>query len=361
MGSIGNVAIVPEELITATANRAVGILRPRSGDSATSKYVCYLLMTEFGTKLLDLLKKGGIQQRINLSDLASLEIPIPDALTISNIVDSIESSLRDSSRKKSEASEILNSLFAWFLNALNVDINKISSQKYNRFFSLNSESLIDRMDVKYHSPYAAAIRKSFEESGCLLVSMRSIVSYARSGFAAGKQDQVDKDDNDGILQIRPNNIGVTGKFLTYSFKKVPESSIRESDICQKNEILFNNTNSELLVGKSIVFDASGVYVCSNHITRLGIADGYHPLYISIILNSLREVGYLGYLSTSFNNQSGINIETLMNMQIPVPPIDVQVKLCNEFTYRLGRAEKLMNEANSIESAAIMWLDSKIIG
>jgi restriction endonuclease S subunit len=80
MASLGATAIVPENYSICTANRAVGILRPKPNAKLLPQFVQALFNTNLGISLLELEKRGGIQQRVNLSDLSQLKLPAPSVV-----------------------------------------------------------------------------------------------------------------------------------------------------------------------------------------------------------------------------------------------------------------------------------------
>ena len=88
-------------------------------------------------------------------------------------------------------------------------------------------------------------------------------------------------------------------------------------ICD-GEVLFNNTNSTVWVCKTAVYRGTTPVVCSNHVTRLRLIEGVQPEFIADTLNLLRERGYFARLCTNFNNQAGVNSDTLAAVRLPFP-------------------------------------------
>lgn len=173
-----------------------------------------------------------------------------------------------------------------------------------------------------------------------------------SGFAAGADDQTD-DSAVGIPHIRPLNITNSGELTFEATKMVPRAAVEPVDFLKRGEILLNNTNSTVWVGKTVVFDVDRDCACSNHITRLTPTDRRHsPYYFAALFNALRGLGYFGLLSTNFNNQAGINVETLLAVRIPVPDGQTQDKIAAEVFRRRGAARRLREEAD------VEWEDAK---
>jgi type I restriction enzyme S subunit len=134
------------------------------------------------------------------------------------------------------------------------------------------------------------------------------------------------------------------------------------DFLKKGEVLFNNTNSTAWVGKTVVFDADRDCACSNHITRLTLIDEDHdPYYFAALLNALRGLGFFALLSTNFNNQAGINVETLKAVRLPVPSPEVQKMIASEVAHRRDGAQRLRSEAGKIWGDAKRRFEKELLG
>lgn len=92
VGTLGKTCIV-EEKINYTLQRSVGIIKPNL-DVLKSKYLMYLLMTDFYQNLLINNSKGAVQKCIFIDDLKQLPIQIPSLPTQQKIA-AILSSLDD--------------------------------------------------------------------------------------------------------------------------------------------------------------------------------------------------------------------------------------------------------------------------
>ena len=92
VGTLGKTCIV-EEKINYTLQRSVGIIKPNL-DVLKSKYLMYLLMTDFYQNLLINNSKGAVQKCIFIDDLKQLPIQIPPLPTQQKIA-AILSSLDD--------------------------------------------------------------------------------------------------------------------------------------------------------------------------------------------------------------------------------------------------------------------------
>ncbi|MEH1920886.1 restriction endonuclease subunit S [Nostoc sp.] len=153
MGTIGNIAIVPESFDILTANRAIAIIRIEEDSKFDPYFVAAYLESKIGIALRERESQGGIQQRINLEGLKRLKIPfIPYSLQaeIRKQVFVALSRYRDSENIYAEAEALL-------LHELGLDNLDLSTQKtYVANFSETVES--DRFDAEYFQPKYYGIR-----------------------------------------------------------------------------------------------------------------------------------------------------------------------------------------------------------
>ena len=86
----------------------------------------------------------------------------------------------------------------------------------------------------------------------------------------------------GVIQLRMNNVDTVGNFVWNEYLRVPtEATDLDKYQLESGDILFNNTNSTELVGKSALFRGySEPIVYSNHFTRIRVNTGsFSPAYI----------------------------------------------------------------------------------
>jgi type I restriction enzyme, S subunit len=153
-----------------------------------------------------------------------------------------------------------------------------------------------------------------------VVSLQSILLDAKSGFAVGERE------SDGFIQLRMNNVSVSGDLDLSKPTRVPVSSKQQTEYSlKKGDVLFNNTNSPSLVGKSAYFpgyDEPVLY--SNHFTRLRfdatIAD---PKYVAYWLTQKQQSGFFESRCKQWVNQASFGRDDLLSLEIPLPSLAEQ--------------------------------------
>ena len=186
-------------------------------------------------------------------------------------------------------------------------------------------------------------------------TLGSVIQSIKTGFAAGKNDQ--SDFTKGIIQIRPTNLDENG-ILKFEKNIYIPRDVSSEHLITKGEVLFNNTNSQELVGKTAYFDLEGDFVSSNHITRIKTdINQLLPQYLSILLNIYQKNKVFFNTCVNWNNQSGINVDFLKSYQIPIPPIPTQEKIINI----MDNAYKIKKQKEQEAKEILDSIDSYLLG
>ena len=199
----------------------------------------------------------------------------------------------------------------------------------NKIFLVRQSKLVKRLDPTFYKlkffDFLSTTPFKIEKIGNCIIN-------ANSGFGVGRDKQVEA--GTGVLQIRPTNLGDYGilKFDKNVF--VPSNAIpSKRHFLENGDILFNNTNSQELVGKTAIYfsiDTNPV-TYSNHITLLKVNTRIiNPKYLWLLLNTYQRNKVFYSICTNWNNQSGVGVDLLKSLKIPVPNIDVQNGIVGKF-------------------------------
>lgn len=228
----------------------------------------------------------------------------------------------------------------------------------NRIFIVELNELSGgRFDPLYYSKQIEFLFKAPHQ----YIKLKECASGFASGFGVGRRDQV-REEN-GIIQIRPTNIDNNGNLI---FKKnvfVPIDWVSSGQLLEDDDILFNNTNSQELVGKTAIYRGRGKKMTySNHITVLKANRSIiHPQYLKYILNFYQQNKLFYSICTNWNNQSGVGNEVLRNLKIPVPKLTVQKSIVDQIEESKRKAEQLRKEAEEVIREAKRNSNQLILG
>jgi len=168
-----------------------------------------------------------------------------------------------------------------------------------------------------------------------VVRLRDVIFEAKSGFASGKRDE------NGILQLRMDNIKTEGWINTEAGVKVPIPQNVENYILKPGDVIFNNTNSVKLIGKTAIFRGEFVRcVYSNHLTRMRVnPNKVTAEWVLYVLVKKWQQGIFRAICHRHVHQAGINSNDLVNLRIPLPSLSEQKKI-DEILFTVDKKLKL---------------------
>ncbi|MEM0961965.1 MAG: restriction endonuclease subunit S [Bacteroidota bacterium] len=122
------------------------------------------------------------------------------------------------------------------------------------------------------------------------------------------------------------NVSASGKLDLADLRYVPADAGDRR--LRKGDILFNNTNSPVLVGKTAWIGKEADLAFSNHMTRVRCrSEIVDSKWIGAFLHHLFESGYYRMNCTNHVNQASINTKFLANqIRVPVPPLAEQRRI-----------------------------------
>jgi type I restriction enzyme, S subunit len=168
-------------------------------------------------------------------------------------------------------------------------------------------------------------------------TINSICSSITPGFACSKSHQVER----GHVHLRTHNISTLGSLNFDLLVRIEPSKVDPTKAAiRRGDILFNNTNSQELVGKTSLVDRDYPYSFSNHITRLRVQEDVDPAFVVYYFTLLRNSGYFASICTRWINQAAVNTETLKRQLILLPPIAEQKRIVTKVDELMTLCDRL---------------------
>ncbi len=155
-----------------------------------------------------------------------------------------------------------------------------------------------------------------------MVKLGGLVKEIKSGFASGKS----KINGPGVPHLRPMNINSSGMLVWEGTKYISKEIYagKKNHKLLNGDILFNNTNSKELVGKTCYVSKDIIGGYSNHITRIRTDNNIlNPKFLSFLLHNYWHSGLFKELCNKWVGQAGINNKMLSSLIINLPSIEVQ--------------------------------------
>jgi type I restriction enzyme S subunit len=138
------------------------------------------------------------------------------------------------------------------------------------------------------------------------------------------------------------NISREGALDLSVVKSVSETA-GESRI-RRGDVLFNNTNSPELVGKTTYINIDGEFAYSNHMTRVRVDCGISAAFLAYQLHFLWSAGYFRHRCTNHVNQASISSKVLADtVPVVVPPRDEQDRVVAEIEKQFTRIDAAQHD------------------
>lgn len=305
-----------------------------------NKYLAIFLRSNLVVSQTKHLMTGNTLPRLQTEDIENLLIPILSDNEQSKIIFKMDEAYHQKEISEREANKLLQSINEYLLvelgiNKQDTDNNDTSKRIYLRQWSELSGG---RYDPLFHS---GAVLGLFEKIAFPMKNLSSCIVQVDSGIGAGKQDQVDA--SNGILQIRPTNIDDNGSLKFDKNIFIPKTNTKQ--ITQIGDVLFNNTNSQELVGKTAFIETETEMTYSNHITRIKVdLQVLDPGFLWLILNFYQKNKIFYNICTNWNNQSGVGLELLKRLPIPLPLLNKQKEISEYVKSIRTKARTLKEQA-----------------
>ena len=148
----------------------------------------------------------------------------------------------------------------------------------------------------------------------------------QNGFPCGKWN----DKGVGILHLRPFNISNRGQIDLASTKFVETDKKLDNYLLCERDVIFNNTNSEGLVGKTAYWDRDEQSVLSNHMTILRVLerDALDPQFLAFFLLERWFERHFEAICRRHVNQASVNKDRLGALELPPFEASEQKKIAH---------------------------------
>lgn len=295
---------------------------------------------------------------LNTSEVKNILVTLPPLDIQCQIVDKMETAYKARQQKEQQAQVLLARIDAYLLAELGITLPQQDNSLDKRIFKVQFKAAAgQRLDPLYFNTLGRGLFSSKYD----YYKLSEIGHYFKSGFGAGKQDQVEEEN--GIVQIRPTNINAQGELVFHKNVYVPIDDLTDKSFLRYGDVLFNNTNSQELVGKTSFLDIKDQKLSySNHITVIRTNQNeLNPVYLQNVLNFYQKNKYFYSICTNWNNQSGVGVELLKSVKIPVPPINKQDEIVAHIQHICLQAKQLQIEAEQILAYAKAEVERMILG
>jgi type I restriction enzyme S subunit len=331
-------------------------------DSLLPDYVAAFLASPLGRIQIDAVSRqiAGMTN-INAEEIRDLFLPVPSRAAQEQVAGVWRDAIRRRDQTLESGRKVLASIDDVLLDQLGIERDQEPPNTIeNRMFRSSFRQVTgERWDPIFHH---GDIFHFVRGTKCDLPKLGDLVVHFITGFAAGRADQ--SSEEGGIIQIRPTNLSEDRELIFRRNIYIAPSELknRPLDVLHRHEVLFNNTNSQELVGKTTYFDLPGDYFCSNHITRIATNSGQlDEQFLTYVLNLYQRQKVFFKLCTNWNNQSGVGTDVLETIPIPLPDLIRQKQIVSSLERVRIKVQALWQKAASELDDAKKSIEAIILG
>jgi type I restriction enzyme S subunit len=160
-----------------------------------------------------------------------------------------------------------------------------------------------------------------------------------------------------------NNVGTRGNLVWEEVLRVPaDAGTVEQFRLVPGDVMFNNTNSTELVGKSALFEGyDEPVVFSNHYTRLRTKpDALLPAFLAAWLNHQWLKGVFANICNRWVGQSAVKAGRLFKLDFLLPPLPEQKRIATNLREQMAAIEKARAAAQA-RLEAVLALPAALAG
>ncbi len=305
------------------------------------KYTYHIL--KFNQENIYKLQRGSAQPHVYASDLSEITIPIPQIEIQNKIVDIMQDAYLKKEKLEKEANNLLNSIDEYILKELGINLPKEENNLKNKIYYTVKLSDIKgkRIDCAYHQIYYSELKKSLVKGKYKLEKINRLMDNIRI---------ISQPYNKEVIYIEIGDIDIENAIInlkSMELKDLPNNSkiyIRHGDLLiskvrpnRKAVAIYNKKDDAYCTSAFCVLRENGKYK----------KELLQYLLRTNILNTLIVRNVTG---STYPTISDIDI---LNLEIPLPPIEIQQKIVNEITKRKQKALNLQKEAKeTLENAKI---------
>ncbi len=299
------------------------------------KFIEIVLNSSIGKKQFNKYKIGGIMGSLSQEAVKQIKIPLPPLSIQNPIVQIMDNAYKTKKQKEFEARQLLDSINDYVLSEIGIQMPELKDQM--TFVVYADDVKGKRIDSYYYQPKFEEIEKVIEKGRFKLVKVKDVLDINNRLEDIRKYEQIQYID----LASIDKDLGIIKEYKLINSSEAPS---RARQKVNKGDLLLASLNGSLksiaLVNKdNNIIASTGFYIIKK-------SNKYNNHYLWSLFRSLIYQAILKKETTGAI-MSAINRESLLNLKIPFPPLEIQNKIAEEVKRRMEKAEQLQKEAKKI--------------
>jgi len=321
-------------------NINANVIKIRIKKEHNPKFFWIYLNSKIGQTFIESLSSGQVQKTITVPDILKIPIPKLDLETQNTIVQLMENAYKIKKQKETEAQQLLNSINDYVLSELGIKLPELKDQM--TFVVYADDVKGKRLDAYYYQPKFEEVEKAIENGKFGVRELKEITVNIKTGTTPHqKMNPFTK--NEEIIFLRNSDLD-KNKILLDNVNYVRKELEKQLIFSKKDELIICIAGT---IGISAVNIFDFPIAINQNISSLELKEDVNPFYISSMLNLDIYLKYKFPRIASVATIFYINNANLLNLKIPLPPLEVQNKIAEEVKKRMKKAEQLQKEAKEV--------------
>ncbi len=317
----------------------MGVLRVKNIEKYNPYYIFTIFTTNYVKNLIELLIANTTINNLNFSDISEIPIPIPPIETQNKIVNIMKDAYLSKEKLEKEADKLLSSIDEYLLRELGITLPKKDTNFKSRIIITKLSYLKGkRIDYEYHQKYYIDLQNAICKSKYPLVSLSNKISVNSQLENMKKYNFINYID---LSCIEKNN-GIV-KNIVFMNKDFPS---RARQRVGKGDLLVSTLSGSMKAIAIVEEDKENLIASTGFFV---IKETDKDLLKYFLISILRTNLFQELLKREARGaiMSSINCNDFLNIEIPLPPIEIQQKIVNEINERKQKALRLQKEAKEI--------------
>lgn len=357
VGTIGNSAVVTEDLLPANSDRHIGIIRI-TDTSLSPHFLSTFLVSRFGRMQSTRETTGNVQPNLFISKIGRLLIP----RFCKELESAVSDAVRTAYATHDKASAHLKAGESLLLEKLGLE-NWQAPEPLSYVRRSCEAFAAGRLDAEFFSPRTNAIRAILREKGDLPFSEIGLVS---TGHSWRSDRFIERGSSEGIPFVRIRDCK-PGAIDGDDLDRLPETYAKEANqpMAQPGDLVIGMDGLRWFYASSLL---TPCYVNQRVGWLHSFQDSFTNAYLMVVLNSLIGQSQLLSQMTIAQTVGHITLDDLRNLRIPTLQAACRATIAGKFmehVFAKRRALELLTCAKRAieiaiedsESAALKYLEA----
>lgn len=336
----------------ANINQAICAVRLK--EEFNIDYLNAYFQTSVGQSLIDRIKRPVARANVNLDEIASLPVVLPSPVIQNKVIEIFNDSLLKKKENEIKAKKLLESIDEYILNALNISLPERKNSLKDRIYTINYESLQDRLDPFFYNVEFQEIESNILNSKWNTYLLKDIFSINRGGSPRPIHNFYTEDEN-GVNWIKIGDTKKTVKYITKTKQKIIPEGVKYSREVFPGDFILSNSMS---FGKPYIMKISGCihdgWLLLSPKTKIANNDYLHNILSSKLIYRLFKKSTIGGVVDN------LNIELVKKIRIPVPPLEKQNEISAHISAIRKQSQDLKDQTKLLLEKANKEIENLIL-